>query len=729
MKVLFIILILFLSTFLSAQYSYWINYSDPVYPTCIVCSRNDVWIGSYGGLIKLDQQTDQMTFFTKASSGIPSNIIRSLAVDSSENIWIGTDKDGIGKFNGQNTIVYNMNNSQLPSDNWNTEIEVDQYGNIWIGSYRFLSKFDGSEWKIYEAAPGLVAFHSINDIKFDKKGTVWIGDYRGLSKLENNILYQQFGGFNKETNAIQVDTICNKIWIGTNNDGLYCYDGSNWIKYDSSNSLITGSAIYDIKYDSKGNLWFGTNDGLIKYDGLNWQAYNKYNSPLPSNIIKKFDIDDYDNFWISASEKIIKFDKINIKLYDLQNSGIALNRVESIAEDDLSNKWISCYNILTKFNGKGWESFNEANYDKLDLILTRVYEDSSKILWKGSNLLILFRNNQEWIVSEISNRHKGGLIKEDINGNIWLAGGLGPEKFDGNHWTIYNSNNSSLPTNIVARIAFDYKNNLLLSTTPSAGEKGELIKYDGMNWSTFYTCENIHDWISGIEIDSANNLWLGILNRSNVGIEYGGGLKKFDGTKWENYNIYNSDLPSNSITELCFDEKKNLWIGTYGGGAAEFDGKGKWRVYSKYNSGLPSVNIENITVDKANNKWFGVQSNGLTVFNEEGIILTDIGKTIPNRLPKDFVLNQNYPNPFNPVTVISYQLPASLNPSQGGTFTHVELKVYDMLGREIAVLVNEDKPAGTYRVSFDGRNLSSGVYFYQLKAGSFIDTKKFVLLR
>ena len=88
--------------------------------------------------------------------------------------------------------------------------------------------------------------------------------------------------------------------------------------------------------------------------------------------------------------------------------------------------------------------------------------------------------------------------------------------------------------------------------------------------------------------------------------------------------------------------------------------------------------------------------------------------------PKEFVLYQNYPNPFNPTTVISYQLPVNGN---------VTLKVYDVLGNEIATLVNEEKPAGAYEVEFDGSMLSSGIYFYQLKAGSYSSINKMVLLK
>lgn len=95
--------------------------------------------------------------------------------------------------------------------------------------------------------------------------------------------------------------------------------------------------------------------------------------------------------------------------------------------------------------------------------------------------------------------------------------------------------------------------------------------------------------------------------------------------------------------------------------------------------------------------------------------LAELGAT-----PEDFTLAQNYPNPFNPTTQISYQLPVS---------SEVRLEVYDMLGRNVATLVNEQVAAGRHTVNFDASNLSSGVYLYRLQAGSQIMTKKLTILK
>lgn len=96
------------------------------------------------------------------------------------------------------------------------------------------------------------------------------------------------------------------------------------------------------------------------------------------------------------------------------------------------------------------------------------------------------------------------------------------------------------------------------------------------------------------------------------------------------------------------------------------------------------------------------------------------GLVTDKEVPEAFVLLQNYPNPFNPSTNINYSIP------QSGL---VSLKVYDALGREVATLINEEKTAGTYNLQFNATNLSSGIYFYKLQTGSFVDTKKMILIK
>ncbi len=133
-----------------------------------------------------------------------------------------------------------------------------------------------------------------------------------------------------------------------------------------------------------------------------------------------------------------------------------------------------------------------------------------------------------------------------------------------------------------------------------------------------------------------------------------------------------------------------------------------------YVVGRGSDNLNSITLAREYVKEaFNVYQNNFTN------LPTSVGSD-KNITPKEFVLNQNYPNPFNPSTAITYQLSAQ---------SKVELKVFDILGREVSTLVNEIQNAGSYKVNFNASKLSSGIYIYQIKADNFVQSKKMMLLK
>jgi hypothetical protein len=116
----------------------------------------------------------------------------------------------------------------------------------------------------------------------------------------------------------------------------------------------------------------------------------------------------------------------------------------------------------------------------------------------------------------------------------------------------------------------------------------------------------------------------------------------------------------------------------------------------------------------------GGNGGGWGEFSPTGSVHVVINSVAAQHVPTDFVLRANYPNPFNPRTTIGFELPISAK---------VRLSVFDMLGREVAVLVNERKSAGVYEVSFNAEGLSSGIYIYRLHAGDFMQSRKIVLLK
>ena len=116
--------------------------------------------------------------------------------------------------------------------------------------------------------------------------------------------------------------------------------------------------------------------------------------------------------------------------------------------------------------------------------------------------------------------------------------------------------------------------------------------------------------------------------------------------------------------------------------------------------------------------WVAGENGSILKYTDPNV--TDIKVGENDIKPSNYILSQNFPNPFNPTTTIKYQIPE---------LSFVTLKVYDVLGSEVATLVNEEKPLGNYEVEFGATTFPSGIYFYKLQAGNFVETKKMVLMK
>ncbi|MFA6438298.1 MAG: Ig-like domain-containing protein [Bacteriovoracaceae bacterium] len=161
--------------------------------------------------------------------------------------------------------------------------------------------------------------------------------------------------------------------------------------------------------------------------------------------------------------------------------------------------------------------------------------------------------------------------------------------------------------------------------------------------------------------------------------------------------------------ELCISNQKNGWFGM----SQDFDTtKTYWAVAYTYN-------FQN-TPD--NNEWVGGRLYLCDLITGNILKTQDVITSVENALtvPDQYFLSQNYPNPFNPATSITFAIPIA---------QRTTLKIFDLLGKVVAVLVNEQKDAGTYTIPFTMERLPSGVYFYQLQSGRYFETKKMLLLK
>lgn len=360
--------------------------------------------------------------------------------------------------------------------------------------------------------------------------------------------------------------------------------------------------------------------------------------------------------------------------------------------------------------------------------LTKV-EFSYNTLGKLSSYVYSYWDGNKWLMAwrEIKTYDPEGKvltsINEDLYNNIWKAGikesysydhlgrqtGYIIEEYVRDEWRNSFRNKSIYDSlgNVIESInenwvdtCWLYSSKVITSYLENGLEASYLIeKWSDNNWN-----KNIE---GVFEYDTQENLITTM-------------LRQWNGTEWLLYARATFTYENNNNTEQMVQMWENdQWI-NYDRMVFSYDENdcmknGKYEIWSDERwypvTGPIVFNItDEFTIGFITNEINFYYSSTTEVDEEENLFTT-------------FKLYQNYPNPFNPTTKIKFSIPAVEKPYMAS------LRVFDVLGNEVATLVNEEKSAGEYEVQFDGSGLTSGIYFYQLKAGEYVETRKFVLMK
>ncbi len=252
----------------------------------------------------------------------------------------------------------------------------------------------------------------------------------------------------------------------------------------------------------------------------------------------------------------------------------------------------------------------------------------------------------------------------------------------------------------------------------------------GSNWTDISLHPELPDrWVTRVVIDPDN---ASIIYATYSGLKWKDPqphvFKSTDmGLSWTNIS---SNLPDAPVNAFAVDNNNPDWLylGSDVGAFVSFNGGQSWCVLGL---GLPVVSVYDMKIHPTEN-YLAIGTHGRSMYRLDLNQLT-VGVNEDNISVNNFELLQNYPNPFNPSTKIKFTIlltpPSSPLSERGETGGFVSLKVYDALGKEVALLVNEEKPAGDYEVKFNASQLSSGIYFYKLEAGNYSETRKMVLMK
>lgn len=624
----------------------WINYYMSV--KSIVCSEDDyVWIGTDKGVVKFDKTTNEKTYYNTYNSDLPNNNIFAIGIDSSGNKWIAT-RSGMVKFDNTNWTICNTGTNEF-FFNQIYDITFDNTGKMWLGGEFGLANYDGTKWNILDSLNLSLPDAEINGISVDAENSIWLATKNCAVELKDgawNIIDTSNSDLpSNYICQVIVDKNDDK-WFSCKDDNrsIVNFDGENYTIYNKLNTPLSGESVWALAVDDSNNLWAGDYEGnVFKFDGNTWTS-----TRISENYIKIISIDKNGDKWFGTGGN--DFIKGSGNDYDVYYSGniefSSSNGFSNIFIDGANNKYITnrglyCFELL-KFNNNEWEIIVDTSTPGLPVNTEYFFDitiDEDDKVWAttGSDGNILKINKSsisKWSTYDldIGSSTSFSEIRIDSSDNKWvIAGWKGLVMIDSTDTNIvlYDTSNTPLSSSKFESITIDNEGNKWVGT------RDEIAKFDGQEWTIFNsensTLSNDFLGYEDIAVDNMGVIWFTTNNM----------IGRFDSfsdtyTEYDDYNIHRAC--GNSI----IDKLNQKWFSTNNIGALMFNDT-DWVVYDVNNSGLSNNEIKAIKVDSLNNKWF-LHSDGISVFNENGIV--NIKEDHFSSIKRNKSLKINYNNSF-----------------------------------------------------------------------------------
>ncbi len=282
--------------------------------------------------------------------------VTSIAFDSKGNAWIGTFKQGLIKYNPQETIIYNSSNSILPASLVIWDIAVDSKDNVWVGCDGII-KYDGNKFTRYNTSNSPIPEDFVYSIAIDSKDNVWFTSCRFKE-----------GGFVK-------------------------FDGTNWKVFTPDNSDLPVNSVKSIAIDNYDNVWLAlsevvNNTYLIKISGTNWKTYTSEDLGFVPYYFTNIDINsqnkicgaiDYSlsSMWVNPGPQVFVFDGHNTEQLRIND----MARIKSLTVDNEDNIWCSMSGGYAVFNGIRW-IVDDSTYRESSVFTIKQAND--KRIWLGT---------------------------------------------------------------------------------------------------------------------------------------------------------------------------------------------------------------------------------------------------------------------------------------------------------------------------------------------------------
>lgn len=479
-------------------------------------------------------------------------------------LWVGTT-GGLFQYNKitQEKIRFSSDSSLLPSD-YITALEEDSQGNLWIATANGLAMYDGSDFTPFRPDNTNLEDGYLRDMKIDLNGDIWVAtDTSGIAKFDGS----NFLHINPNTEPSFLGSEVRAITIAPNGDlwcsvwdaGLAKYDGQIWdYVVPGDGAGMEEEDIEDLIFDNQGRLWVTSYEGAYLLDGI-WAPVEEDPAGFPSSTVYKVEIVD-NQVWFGTGEGIAKY------------SG----------------------------------SYPTDNFLE-DHHITAIHQESNGDVWVGTDLFLLKINSSYDDYTEIIETKNSGLLSNFIRSihfssskDLWISDGDGLLKFEGDTLWKRIAEESSVLNEIIDDISEDQEGNIYVTT----GYRVVKIVEDTINQT--WNSTDFGGAAVMVDFDQQNRMWVGTTS---------GGVSLFDGNTWQPFNMNNSDLPSNYVSEFELKGQDTIYFGTTEGLVMYTDDGGMQAISSTI-----GVIARSVKIDSSGYLWMGF-NGGLVQFDENNDIV------------------------------------------------------------------------------------------------------------
>ncbi len=478
------------------RYTYADGLSSNSVKSIMIDSSRKKWFGTMLG--ELDSFDGSAWTAMVTTDPTPIN---GIAMDGSGRIWLAkggfasalAGLGGVHIWDGSNWTIYNTTNSGLLS-NYVEALVIDSSGNVWMGcpppplGVLFgqpggMNMFDGSTWTSYGKAQGL-AEENVYDIAIDTSGTKWIATlFGGVSRFDGSTwTTYNTGNSGLPNNNVESVAASNNgdLWFGTTLAGVAGFDGSTWTIYDTSNSGLVNNNIHSIAiyetssctsctryYRTRREIWLGTGNGVSRYNTRysTWRTY-QFDGIL-NTIHNAVAVDGSGNKWLATKSGLTMFDGSTWTVYDTSNSGIAGDNVQAVAVAPGGTVWFGTKTGAGSFDGSTWTAYDTSNSGISSNNVQAVAVASDGTVWFGTDAGISVFDGSIWTAYDVAG---GSLIDDNIrsiaidsDGTVWAGTYKGASRLKSGSWTNF-SRGSGIADPIVRSVAIDGSGNAWFAT-------------------------------------------------------------------------------------------------------------------------------------------------------------------------------------------------------------------------------------------------------------------------